>query len=107
LNQLISTLDHTVKNGSQIHGLQAIRDIALLLLGFWRAFRSDELVRLCVEHVQAESGKGMGIFVSHSKGDHSQLGRHYKTPALKQFCPVEAYLDWIHTAQISEDPYFV
>ena len=106
LKQLISTLDQTVQNGSQINGLQAIRDKALLLMGFWRAFRSDELARLCVEHVQAESGKGMEIFVPRSKGDHSRLGRHYKAPALKQLCPVEAYLDWIHTAQLREGPVF-
>jgi|TARA_R110002073_G_scaffold316182_1_gene488989 hypothetical protein len=106
LKQLLSTLDQTVQNGSQINGLQAIRDKALLLMGFWRAFRSDELARLCVEHVQAESGKGMEIFVPRSKGDHSRLGQHYKAPALKQLCPVEAYLDWIHAAQLGEGPVF-
>lgn len=106
LTQLVSALDQTVKNGSQIHGLQAIRDKALLLLGFWRAFRSDELAGLCVDHIQAESGKGMEIFVPRSKGDHSRIGRHYKAPALKQLCPVDAYLDWIHAAQLTEGPVF-
>lgn len=106
LTQLVRTLDQAIQNGTQIHTLQAIRDKALLLMGFWRAFRSDELARLCVEHVQAESGKGIKIFVPRSKGDHSRLGRHYKAPALKQLCPVEAYLDWIHAAQLSEGPVF-
>lgn len=106
LTQSVSALDHKIQNGTQIHALQAIRDKALILMGFWRAFRSDELARLCVEHVQAESGKGMEIFVPRSKGDHSRLGRHYKAPALKLLCPVEAYLDWIHAAQLSEGPVF-
>ena len=57
LKQLISTLDQTVQNGSQINGLQAIRDKALLLMGFWRAFRSDELARLCVEQYRLSQAK--------------------------------------------------
>ncbi|VVN91905.1 hypothetical protein [Pseudomonas fluorescens] len=31
------------------------RDIALVLIGFWRGFRGDELARLQVEHTQATS----------------------------------------------------
>jgi len=106
LTQLVSALDQIIKNGNQIQALQSIRDKSLLLMGFWRAFRSDELSRLCIEHIQAESGKGMKIFVPRSKGDYSRLGRHHKAPALKQLCPVEAYLDWIHAAQLSNGPVF-
>ena len=62
--------------------------------------------RLCVEHIQAEAGKGMEIFVPRSKGDHSRLGRRYKAPALQQLCPVEAYLDWMSAAQLKSGPVF-
>jgi integrase len=106
LTLLISSFDHFIETGSPKEALQSIRDKALLLIGFWRAFRSDELARLSVEHIQAESGKGMDIFVPRSKGDHSRLGRRYKAPALKQLCPVEAYLDWVSAAQIKVGPVF-
>jgi hypothetical protein len=39
--------------------LRHVRDRALLLLGFWRGFRGDELTRLQVEHIEAVVGKGM------------------------------------------------
>lgn len=42
--------------------LRCRRDTALLLIGFWRGFRSDELCRLQVEHIQAEAGAGMTLF---------------------------------------------
>jgi|TARA_R110001592_G_scaffold353792_1_gene652957 integrase len=106
LGLLVSNLDQAIQTGSSQQALQAIRDKALLLIGFWRAFRSDELARLCVEHIQAESGKGMEIFVPRSKGDHSRLGRRYKAPALQQLCPVEAYLDWICASHIQNGPVF-
>jgi len=106
LTDLVNSFDCFIKNGSSKEALQSIRDKALLLIGFWRAFRSDELARLCVEHIQAESGKGMEIFVPRSKGDHARLGRRYKAPALQQLCPVEAYLDWISAAQLKSGPVF-
>jgi integrase len=106
LAHLVNSFDGFIKNGSSKEALQSIRDKALLLIGFWRAFRSDELARLCVEHIQAEAGKGMEIFVPRSKGDHSRLGRRYKAPALQQLCPVEAYLDWVNVAQLQIGPIF-
>lgn len=106
LTQLVSSFDRFIENGSPKEALQSIRDKALLLIGFWRAFRSDELARLCVEHIQADAGKGMEIFVPRSKGDHSRLGRRYKAPALQQLCPVEAYLNWVSAAQLKSGPVF-
>ncbi len=106
LTQLVAALDDTIQNQVRAPALQAIRNKALLLMGFWRAFRSDELARLCVEHIQATAGEGIKIFVPRSKGDHSGLGRHYSAPALKQLCPVEAYLEWLHAAHINEGPVF-
>ena len=78
----------------------------MLLIGFWRAFRSDELSRLHVEHIRATPNEGMEIFIPRSKGDHAGLGRRYKAPALQRLCPVSAYLDWINTAHISSGPVF-
>ena len=57
LEQVIAALDIEAKQASEHHDqprlLRAKRDAALILLGFWRGFRSDELCRLSIEHVQA------------------------------------------------------
>ena len=106
LTRIINVLDHNIVQGSVMTQRQSSRDKALLLIGFWRAFRSDELSRLCIEHITAMPGKGMEIFVPRSKGDHSGLGRQYKAPALQKLCPVSAYIDWIALGQINEGPVF-
>lgn len=82
------------------------RDIALLLIGFWRGFRGDELARLQVENVQADSGAGISFYLPSSKGDRQHTGATYHTPALKKLCPVEAYISWITVAGIAQGPVF-
>jgi len=82
------------------------RDIALVLIGFWRGFRSDELARLQVEHTQAESGIGITFYLPHTKGDRQHLGTAFHTPALKKLCPVQAYINWITVAGIARGPVF-
>ena len=86
--------------------LRSRRDAALLLIGFWRGFRSDELCRLKVEYVQAEAGAGMRLFLPQSKGDRENVGTTHYAPALKQLCPVQAYLDWISVAGIARGAVF-
>lgn len=75
--------------------LSHLRNRALMLLGFWRGFRSDELSRLCAEHVVTEPGRGMTLFLPRKKGDRAMLGTTYKAPALSRLCPVAAYEAWI------------
>jgi len=82
------------------------RDIALVLIGFWRGFRGDELARLQVEHTQAEASAGVTFYLPHSKGDRQHLGATYHTPALKKLCPVQAYINWITVAGIARGPVF-
>lgn len=48
LMHLVNAFNRSIQNGSSKEALQSARDKALLLIGFWRAFRSDELARLCV-----------------------------------------------------------
>ncbi|EOE1003062.1 TPA: site-specific integrase, partial [Pseudomonas aeruginosa] len=86
--------------------LRCRRDTALLLIGFWRGFRSDELCRLQVEHIQAEAGAGMTLFLPWSKGDRDNLGTTHYVPALRRLCPVQAYLDWIGAAGIARGMVF-
>jgi integrase len=82
------------------------RNKALLLLGFWRGFRGDELTRLQVEHISAQAGQGMTCFLPHTKGDRQAKGTIFKAPALVSLCPVEAYLAWVELARLSDGPVF-
>lgn len=110
LQQTISTLHARAEQAQREHCLptllRARRDIALLLIGFWRGFRGDELARLRVEHIQAHAGVGMQLYLPQSKGDRQGRGVHHRAPALKTLCPVQAYLDWITVAGIAHGPVF-
>lgn len=82
------------------------RDIALVLIGFWRGFRGDELARLEVENIQAESGVGITFYLPQTKGDRQHAGSTFRTPALTRLCPVDAYINWITVAGIARGPVF-
>ncbi|MDE2598420.1 MAG: site-specific integrase [Rhodocyclaceae bacterium] len=86
--------------------LPNLRDKAMLLMGFWRGFRADELTRLTIEHIEVEPGIGLKIFLPWSKGDRDNLGREYRCPALSRLCPVTAYEAWLNAAQITQGPVF-
>ncbi|TSD25932.1 site-specific integrase [Pseudomonas chlororaphis] len=86
--------------------LRARRDSALILLGFWRGFRSDELCRLRIEHVQAVAGSGISLYLPRSKSDRDNLGKTWHTPALRRLCPVQAYIEWINAAALVRGPVF-
>lgn len=82
------------------------RSIAIVLIGFWRGFRGDELTRLTVEDTHAARGQGITFYLAHTKGDRHYEGATFKTPALRTLCPVEAYLNWIAAAGIAKGPVF-
>lgn len=110
IGQLVNWLNEAIA-AAQIEQRQAValrytRDRALLLLGFWRGFRGDELARLQVQHIDAVAGKGMTCFLPQSKGDREARGKTFKAPALQEFCPVDAYLAWIALAGLKEGPVF-
>ncbi|MYN16778.1 tyrosine-type recombinase/integrase [Rugamonas sp. FT107W] len=86
--------------------LRHTRDRALLLIGFWRGFRGDELSRLQVQFVEIVPGEGMTCFFPRTKGDRNLSGTTFKAPALKKLCPVTAYLDWVNLAHLQNGPAF-
>lgn len=92
--------------GDPANALRHLRDRALVLLGFWRGFRGDELIRLQVQHLQIVAGQGMTCFLPHSKGDRQNTGRTYKVPALSRWCPVTATAAWTNAAGLVEGPVF-
>lgn len=93
-------------SGDRATELRHTRNRALLLLGFWRGFRGDELTRLQVEYIEATPGQGMSFFLPHTKGDRQNKGVTFKAPALKQFCPVAAYTAWKELAALESGPVF-
>ncbi|MRW91831.1 tyrosine-type recombinase/integrase [Duganella sp. FT80W] len=107
LRSLVDWLDSQIADvGIGPASLRYRRDKALVLLGFWRGFRGDELTRLCIEHVKAVAGEGMSCFLPFSKGDRQAHGMTFRAPALLSLCPVDAYLDWIAAAKLTDGPVF-
>lgn len=89
-----------------LHRLRRARDQAMLLIGFWRGFRADELCNLMIENISVEPGVGMSFYLPRSKGDRDVVGRGYRCPALSQLCPVAAYESWIAVSGCTEGPVF-
>ncbi|WP_263262447.1 site-specific integrase [Pseudomonas sp. RIT-PI-S] len=110
LQQVCERLEVQAQHARELQNLpdllRARRDLALLLLGFWKGLRSDELARLRVEHIQVEPGAALTFFLAHSKGDRQALGQQARIPALRTLCPVKAYSAWIEAAGIAHGPVF-
>lgn len=106
LEKLVRWLDAEIAQAESAEDprfrLALVRNRALVLLGFWRGFRSDELSRVQVEHVTVEPGRGMTLFLPRTKGDRAQLGTTFKAPALSRLCPVAAYEAWITASGLTQ-----
>ncbi|MCF5371243.1 tyrosine-type recombinase/integrase [Pseudomonas syringae] len=86
--------------------LRTHRDLALILVGFWQGFRSDELSRIVAENIVAHRDQGMTIFLPFSKTDKDARGKKYELPVLLAYCPTTAYLNWLQVANITSGPVF-
>ena len=78
----------------------------MVLIGFWRGFRGDELARLTVENTEASSGEVISFYLPYTKGDRAHEGQTFQTPALTNLCPVEAYINWITVSGLTKGPVF-
>ena len=110
LTAVVAALDQTLlaaqARGHRAAALRAARDRALLLLGFWRGFRGDELVRLAIEHIAITAGHQMTMYLPHSKADRSNAGQTFVVPALSRLCPVHAVATWLELAALTQGPLF-
>lgn len=110
LSQVVNWLEagqtRAREQGDQTAQLRFNRDKALLLMGFWRGFRGDELIRLRIEHIERVAGEGMRCFLAQSKGDRLHQGRTFNIPMLSFLCPVSAYSEWIELARLNAGPVF-
>lgn len=93
--------------GTTGEDLGTLRDRALVLLGFFGAFRRSELAALDMADVTFSS-EGVTITLRRSKTDQEGKGRtigicHQARP---DACPVRALQAWIQAAQITEGPIF-
>lgn len=94
------------KRGDAESVLRHTRDRAWLLLGFWRGFRGDELLRVEAQHLKITPGEGMLVFLPRSKGDRENKGRSFPVPALSRWCPVAAMSAWLEVSGLREGPVF-
>ena len=110
IQQVDQWLDTAIANALRMGDhpglLRHTRNRSLVLLGFWRGFRSDELVNLRVENIEVTSGEGMTCYLGRSKGDRQLQGRVFKCPALSRLCPVTAFNAWVDLAGLSGGPVF-
>lgn len=78
----------------------ALRNSALLLIGFFGAFRRSELCALKYEHVSFLK-QGIEITIPRSKTDQSGLGQKCAIPyGAETLCPIAALNIWCELAQI-------
>lgn len=108
LEQLVAWLDTQASAASaagNVHQLQVhARNKALVLIGFWRGFRSDALSRLKIEHITVEAGRGMTIFLPRSKTERNHVGTTHKAPALSRLCTVAAHEAWLSASGLAGGP---
>ncbi len=105
----VFTLEHLeemVQTLSLLSGPKALRDRALLLIGFFGAFRRSELVGVKVDDLAWET-EGVVIRVSRSKTDQTGQGRYKALPAQGgPLCPVMALKEWLACSAIEQGPVF-
>jgi integrase len=91
--------------GRSLTVLTALRDRALLLLGFAGALRRSELVALDVADLQ-ETTEGLRVLIRRAKTDQEGAGATVAIVRGSVACPVEALKAWLAAAGITDGPLF-
>jgi site-specific recombinase XerD len=100
-----ATADIVIAMSPTATSLRALRNRAIILLGFAGAFRRSELVALNVEDLE-ETPEGMLATLRRSKTDQEGLGRRFAIPRGEIACPVAALRAWLDAAGITEGAIF-
>lgn len=83
-------------------GLDALRDNALIQVGFFGAFRRSELVNIKYEHCRFDP-QGLEIMLPHSKTDQHHEGQFVVIPyGNDAFCPVTTFKAWLEASHLTE-----
>lgn len=86
--------------------MRAIRDKAILLLGFCAALRRSELCRVEFDHLNFTS-EGIILTLPRSKTDQAGEGRTIAVPLGRgKVCPVNAVTHWLAISGIKNGPLF-
>jgi site-specific recombinase XerD len=99
---LAERIVHMAQTGD---GLIAVRDRALLLLGFAMAARRSELSALQVADI-ADDPAGLLITIRGGKTDQERKGTTVAVVRGEVACPVQALKGWLLAAGITEGPVF-
>ena len=95
--------------GDQPHDLRGKRDRAMLLAGYFGAFRRSELVALAVDQIRFERDQAR-IHIVKSKTDQEGKGKYKHLPVLSDdladVCPSRALRAWLDAADIGSGPAF-
>jgi integrase len=103
---LLEDLGRIVAYLSALAGLAALRDSALLQVGYFGAFRRSELVALDVRYLHWER-EGLRITLPRSKTDQEGHGLDKAIPYGDSICcPGKALRSWLDAAQIEQGPLF-
>lgn len=88
-------------------GARADRDRAVILLGFWGAFRSSELAAMQIEHITFE-GDAMRVHLPFSKRDPVGGGEDVElvAAAAPEVCAVRAIQRWLARVGCDAGPLF-
>jgi len=103
------TLDHLRAMLLAIRGedLKAVRDRAILLLGFGAALRRSELAGLRVEDLRFEK-RGLIVTIRRSKTDQEAKGAEIAVPyvASRSLCAVRAVKAWLDASELAAGQLF-
>lgn len=81
--------------------LAAIRDQAILLVGFFGALRRSELIAIKFEHLNWQED-GVEILLPSSKTDQLHEGQYcVLPPGIPPLCPLNALKNWLDRSQIT------
>ena len=101
-----ATAEHVIAMAPSPDGsLSALRDRAVILLGFAGAFRRSELVALDWEDIE-QVAEGLRITLRRGKTDQEAKGVTVAVLRGAIACPVAALLTWSEVATISTGPVF-
>lgn len=96
--QLITIVEYLLSQST----LAAVRDSALLQVGFLGAFRRSELVAIRMEHISWQAA-GIEILIPRSKTDQLNTGQYCAIPYGNQrVCAVAALKAWLEQAEIHD-----
>ena len=86
--------------------LSAMRDDALLQIGFFGALRRSEIVAIHYEHIKWEKA-GIEILLPSSKTDPTHEGQYCAIPyGNKALCPITALKNWLEITDIRNGAIF-